>query len=577
LVAAQPQAGALTIDSTAASCCRRPTTKMLLVRGVRVHSPRVRPRAGKPVLPTRSSRLNAPICAAMLSRQTRPAIQTLCAASTAEFGGDVVRWGGVPAMAPKHEAGPRKGAPTRAGRRVSSASREERPANDQLRQARLRLASPSGSGRPMSRRELADAVNEYLWKVHERKGAIDADYVGKLERGDHRWPHDMYREGFRTALGAASDAALGFFVIRQAPSATPPPSSPSDGPGDEPYGPSTAAPVGPKDVPTSDHPAGPAEDVIDVLSRIQRLNRTVNPAIVEHLQANLRHTLAQYEGLDHASLNPVLVKQRRWIDSLLDECGHPRQRQQLYMTAAATAGLLGYVAVGRAAFPLARAYCLEAFQLGDFAEDTNLQAWARGLQSFCEYYAQYYREALRLAQDGLTYAQDGPQSVRLTINGEARAMGKLRDTEGVRRAVGEAYELMSRNDVPAGVPSSIALECYSAAQTASNAATAYVSLGLPDQVQRYVDLALPDISRSDSPWSRSLVMIDLAFSHVRSQKPDLDRATDLAVEALSVPGCRPIISVQQRTSELIRDASERWGDCRQVNAIREAASAMKAR
>jgi hypothetical protein len=478
-------------------------------------------------------------------------------------------------MAPKHEVGPRKTAPTGAGRRVSSSSREKRPANDELRRARLRLASPSGSGRPMSRRELADAVNEYLWKVHGRRGAIDAEYVGKLERGDHRWPQDLYREAFRAALGVASDAALGFFVIRPMPSATQ--LDTSDSPGDEPDRPSAAAPIGPKGEPTSDQSVSPAEDVIDVLSRIQRLNRTVDPTIVEHLQANLRHTLAQYEGLDHVSLNPVLVKQRAWLDSLLDECGHPRQRQQLYMTAAATAGLLGYVAVGRGAFPLARAYCLEAFRLGDFAENANLQAWARGLQSFCEYYARDYREALRLAEDGLTYAQDGPQSVRLTINGVARALGKLGDAEGVRRAVGEAYELMSRNDVPDGVPSSIALECYSAAQTASNAATAYVSLGLPDQVQHYVDLALPDISRSDSPWSRSLVMIDLAFSHVRSDKPDLGRAADLAVEALGIPGCRPIISVQQRMSELVRDASELWGDCRPVNAMREAASAMEAR
>jgi hypothetical protein len=480
-------------------------------------------------------------------------------------------------MAPNDEVGPQQATPTRTSRRMSSTSWEERPANDHLRQARLRLVSPSGSGRPMSRRELADVVNEYLWKVHERRGAIDAKYVGKLERGDHRWPQDLYREAFRAALGAGSDAALGFFVIRPMPSAKPSPVTSPDGPGDEPDGPSTGAPVGPTNEPASEHRDGPAEDIIDVLSRIQRLNRTVDPTIVEHLQGNLRHTLAQYEGLDHGSLNPVLVKQRAWIDSLLDECGYPRQRQQLYMLAAATAGLLGYVAVGRGAFPLARAYCLEAFQLGNFAENTNLQAWARGLQSFCEYYARDYREALRLAQDGLTYAQGGPQSVRLTINGAARAMGKLRNAEGVRRAVGEAYELMSRNEVPAGVPSSIALECYSAAQTASNAATAYVSLGMPDQVQRYVELALPDISRSDSPWSRTLVMIDLAFSQVRSKKPDLDRVADLAVEALSVPGCRPIISVQQRTSELVRDASDRWGDCRQVNAIREAVSAMKAR
>lgn len=455
------------------------------------------------------------------------------------------------------------------------ASGEKRSANDQLRKARLRLPSPSGSGRSMSRRELADLVNDYLWKAYGRRSAIDADYVGKLERGDHRWPQDQYRAAFRSTLEAESDAELGFFVTRPMPSAMMPLGRPVSS-GETESGSSSATPNGLADAAKSDDPHVAAEDVIDVLGRIQRLNRTVDPTLVEHLQENLRHMLAQYESLDHSSLNPVLVKQRIWIDSLLNECGHPRQRQQLYLTAAATAGLLGYIAVGRGAFPLARAYCLEAFQLGEFAESPNLQAWARGLQSFCEYYAQDYREALRLAQHGLTYANDGPQSVRLTINGAARAMGKLGDADGVRRAVDESYELMSRNNVPAGVPSSIALECYSAAQTASNAATAFVSLGSPDQVQHYVDLALPEISQSNSPWSRSLVLIDLALSHVRSNVPDLDRAAALAVEALSVPGCRPIISVQQRTAELIRDAAERWGECRQIEAVREAASAMKA-
>jgi hypothetical protein len=111
------------------------------------------------------------------------------------------------------------------------------------------------------------------------------------------------------------------------------------------------------------------------------------------------------------------------------------------------------------------------------------------MQSFCEYYAGRYGDALSLAEDGLSYARGGPQSVRLTINGVARALGKLGDAEGVHRAVGEAYDLMSRNNAPGGVPSSITLDCYSQAQTASNAATAYVSLGLAERVQHYIGLA----------------------------------------------------------------------------------------
>lgn len=319
------------------------------------------------------------------------------------------------------------------------------------------------------------------------------------------------------------------------------------------------------------------EDVVDVLGRIQKLSRAVNPEVIRHLQDEMQYTIARYEKLDHLSLAPALRKQRAFIDAIIGECSHPRQLQQLFEIAGATSGVLGYVAVGRGDFPLARAYCLEAFQLGDFAQDAALQAWARGLQSFCEYYAGRYDQALRLAEDGLDYAKSGPQSVRLTINGAARALGKLGDAEGVHRAVDGAYDLMSRNDVPSGVPSSIAFECYSAAQTASNAATAYVALGMPDKVQHYVGLALPDISKSESPWSRSLVMIDLALSLIRPREADLDRAAGLVLDALVISAGRPIISVQQRTSEFVREATGRWGNTRQVSAVLDAASSLIAR
>ncbi|WP_219461760.1 helix-turn-helix domain-containing protein [Nonomuraea rhizosphaerae] len=240
-----------------------------------------------------------------------------------------------------------------------------------------------------------------------------------------------------------------------------------------------------------------SEDVTDVLSRIHRMNRTVDPEIIRQLRGNLREIILRYDHLDHSALVPALLRQRTLADTLLDECSHPRERQELFEIASGTSGILGYIAVGRGRFPLARAYCAEAFQLGDFAQTSDLQAWARGLQSFCEYYARNYDEALRLAEDGLTYAASGPQSVRLTINCMARARGKLGDAEGVHRAVDQAYDLMSRNEAPQGLPSSISFECYSAIQTASNAATAYVSLGIPEKAQQYVSMALPGIEKPD--------------------------------------------------------------------------------
>lgn len=89
--------------------------------------------------------------------------------------------------------------------------------NTLLRDARLRLRSPSGSGRRMSRQELAEAVNAYLWERYRRRAALDGSYVGKLERGDHRWPHEVYREAFRALLKVSTDAAIGFHVSRREP------------------------------------------------------------------------------------------------------------------------------------------------------------------------------------------------------------------------------------------------------------------------------------------------------------------------------------------------------------------------
>jgi hypothetical protein len=156
-------------------------------------------------------------------------------------------------------------------------------------------------------------------------------------------------------------------------------------------------------------------------------------------------------------------------------------------------------------------------------------------------------------------------------------MGKLGDDQGVHRAVDEAHELLSRNSAPGGVPSSIALGCYSTAQTASNAATAYVSLGIPDKVQYYAGLALPEISKSDSPWSRSLVQIDIAFSLVRAREADLEHATKLVLDALTISAGRPIISVQQRTSEFVHAVIGRWGSVPEVSTVLDAVSTVKER
>ena len=92
-------------------------------------------------------------------------------------------------------------------------------ANTKLRDARLGLPSPQRAGQRMSRAELDQAVNTALDHLYPGRiltaQYVDARWVGKLERGEHRWPSAERRAALRRALGAINDAQLGVFSPRR--------------------------------------------------------------------------------------------------------------------------------------------------------------------------------------------------------------------------------------------------------------------------------------------------------------------------------------------------------------------------
>lgn len=94
-------------------------------------------------------------------------------------------------------------------------------ANDVLRERREATPSPSGDGSSMSRAELADAVNQYVWARSRSRRSLDAETVGRYERGTIRWPGAVYRAGLRAVLGAETDADLGFRPTRRGRTAAP--------------------------------------------------------------------------------------------------------------------------------------------------------------------------------------------------------------------------------------------------------------------------------------------------------------------------------------------------------------------
>lgn len=89
--------------------------------------------------------------------------------------------------------------------------------NDRLRKARENTPSRAVPGEPMSRSELAEAVNAHVWTASGKRTrtALDAHTIARYERGAVRWPGTAYRAGLRAVLGVATDAELGFVPVRR--------------------------------------------------------------------------------------------------------------------------------------------------------------------------------------------------------------------------------------------------------------------------------------------------------------------------------------------------------------------------
>ena len=87
--------------------------------------------------------------------------------------------------------------------------------NAKLRAIREAASSRAKVGEGMTRAELADAVNVFLWETRKQRYTLDADTLKRYESGKIGWPGEAYRAGLRAVLGVATDADLGFRPTRR--------------------------------------------------------------------------------------------------------------------------------------------------------------------------------------------------------------------------------------------------------------------------------------------------------------------------------------------------------------------------
>ncbi|MFY1695998.1 hypothetical protein [Solwaraspora sp. WMMA2101] len=310
---------------------------------------------------------------------------------------------------------------------------------------------------------------------------------------------------------------------------------------------------------------GSAEGLVEqpsvILARIRENNdASVNHALLDTLDLYVSDVVARYEEEGPLALATDVVRQRRWVQSLIPLQMQPRYSARLLTIAGQLSGLLSYMSVNLGRFSSARAYGIEAFQLADYAEDWELKAWVRGTQSFAEFYDGQYRKALAYAVDGRRFAGRGAQAVRLTINGEARAHAKLGQTQEAEQAISTAYEVLSDLSPEPGMSSCVSFGLYSEARVASNAATAYLALGRTEQVLDLAGRAVTIVDTSPSVWSQALVRLDLATALVGGDRPDVEQAAEVARQAMRACQDNQIESIRQRTRDLTTMVREKFDD-----------------
>lgn len=91
--------------------------------------------------------------------------------------------------------------------------------NLKLQQRREATPSLTVAGRSMTRAELAEAVNDHLWRTIGRRCELDAHSIARYERGAVRWPGKDYRQALCAVLHA-TETELGFATPRRKPAAS---------------------------------------------------------------------------------------------------------------------------------------------------------------------------------------------------------------------------------------------------------------------------------------------------------------------------------------------------------------------
>ncbi|MGH3856097.1 MAG: XRE family transcriptional regulator [Pseudonocardiaceae bacterium] len=394
--------------------------------------------------------------------------------------------------------------------------------NERFRAARERTASPDHPDEGLSRRDLAELANAWIWEHHKTMTSLDSNHVGKIERGLVRWPSKLCREAFRAILGAPTDTALGFTNPRRAVvkrdtvkrqqfvSAT------------------TRLGVGTLVL-------GPLAALLEG-SQPTPIPRRVGATDIEQVRVAARVFASWSSTYGGALARDAVMAQLRWSAGLLDATYPDQLRPKLFSAVGDLAEVAGYAALDADAQEEGRWVFGFALGCAEKAEDWHLRAKILAGMATQAIWAGQPDEALTLTERALVRADDRLTATERAMlhTDRASALAKMRRIQETLTAIGTADDHFA-HCAPANDPPFISF--YTSARHGGNIGQALSDLAiLRRDPAKATDRLTAAIAGLTPGYARARVIAQTKLASLTMATGDPRHAVALGTTALNAAG-----------------------------------------
>ncbi|MGH3693010.1 MAG: XRE family transcriptional regulator, partial [Pseudonocardiaceae bacterium] len=410
-------------------------------------------------------------------------------------------------------------------------------AGKQLQAARERTASLTSPDVCLSRQELAELVNAWVWEHHHKAVELTANYVGQLERGKIRWPGKLYREGLRAILGVSTDTALGFVNSHHAVV--------------------KLENVDRKKFLHTGAALGAGALVLGpVAALLESTEPTPVPARVGATEIEQTRTAARvFSSWDFTYggglVREAVMGQLRWSVGLLDATCPDRLRPELFSAVGSLARRAGYVAFDAGIYDDARHLLEFALGCAERADDWHLRAYVLDGMALLAIWTGQPDEGLTLAEHALVRADRLTETEQAILHHDrGRALAKMRRVNETLTAVGVAEDHFARS-TPANDPPFTTY--YNAAFLAGNTGDALFDLAVAGHnITQATDRLTAAVAGHTASHARPRAICQTKLASLTMATGDPLQAATIGHAALDVAGTIRSRRVADNLRELAR-------------------------